>query len=174
MAVFTEVTWNADDEVTSEKMQQMAQNDVYLRDQITGFSSTTTTITTNYQAADTALAAEDTKRIRYTEGNGSFGTVYPLDGAFPNSNTTQIYIKGGTIQGTTNGAGDFSFNYGASAFPNGVVTAVVCPGAAVFGAYQFAMHDTGDNGQVSVRVCNANGTAAASTSVRFNFIAFGW
>lgn len=100
------------------------------------------------------------------------GSIPGIDGTV-NGSTTQTYLQAGSKVGTTSGGGELTVSFG-TAFPNGVLSVVVCNGDIAAAAFSVAVVSA-DDGGFTVR-CDSDlvGTPLASTVVRVNYWCIGW
>lgn len=84
------------------------------------------------------------------------------------------WLQGGTLVATTSAGGDVALTF-PTPFPNGVFSVMVCAGDAVSGFYEpQVIQSTVSLTGAQFRARNDAGVAIAATSLRFNWLAFGW
>lgn len=92
------------------------------------------------------------------------------------NNANQPYTQGGTLVATTDAAGNVAISY-PTAFPNGVITAVVCNGDSNTGNIIMAISGAFTQNlttlYVNAKVANT-GAVVGSATVRINWTATGW
>jgi len=105
-----------------------------------------------------------------------FGTSAALVGSPPaiDAGNFAFKMQGGTSVVTTDGSGDFTLTF-PTAFPNGLLTCMLTPGYTGIGAHFLTIYDSAMTlSSVKAHVWGSTGAAAANTTLRFSYLAFGW
>ena len=97
-------------------------------------------------------------------------------GPLPALTAPNFQIIAGSFVGLTNGSGAVTITLPGGGFPNGVLTAVVCPGDSITGQGVVVLVNASTNKTtLQVNCMSASAPALlASTNVRVNYIAIGF
>ena len=113
-------------------------------------------------------------------GNGNAiaqvsGATSPISGSSPGvAAGTKFLIQGGSKAITSNASGDCSITLD-TAFPTGLLVAVITNGDYTVGVFYMHMNTSSSNAStLAYRLFNSAGAAVVSQNHRANFIAIGW